>query len=132
AMRIDRVFEILGGATVLISDVKITGGVTDDNGAGIESAGTLTLVRDAIVGNHAIGVADGGAVDSGGPALAITQSTLAGNVAYNGGATHSGHLLTITRSPITGNSGGGPGENGDCGRISGSAGSAGLINNSPI
>ena len=132
AMRIDRVFEILGGATVLISDVKITGGVTEDNGAGIESAGTLTLVQDAIVGNHATGVADGGAVDSGGPALTITQSTLAGNVGYNGGAIHFGHLLTITSSTITGNSGGGPGVNGDGGGISGAAASTVLIKSSTI
>ena len=132
AMRIDRVFEVLGGATVLISDATITGGVTAGNGAGIESAGTLTLVRDALVGNHATGVADGGGIDSGGPALTITQSTLAGNEGYNGGAIQFSHLLTVTSSTITGNAGGGPGLNGDGGGISGSSGSTALIKSSTI
>jgi CSLREA domain-containing protein len=132
AMRIDRVFDIFGGATVLISDVRITGGVTADNGAGIQSNGTLTLVRDAIVGNSATGTASGGGVSSSGPALTITQSMLAGNLAYNGGAIDFGHLLTITDSTIAGNSAGGPGSNGDGGGISGGGGSTALIKSSTI
>ena len=132
AMRSDRVFEVLGGTTVLISDVTITGGVTTDNGAGIESVGTLTLVRDTLVGNDASGVADGGAVDSSGPSLTITQSTLAGNEAYDGGAVNYGHMLTVTNSTITGNAAGGPGSNGDGGGIEGSSGSTALIASSTI
>lgn len=132
AMRIDRVFEILGGATVLISDVTITGGVTGDSGAGIESSGTLTLVRDALIGNRTTGVANGGAVDSAGPSLTVTQSTLAGNAAYNGGAISFGHMLTVTNSTISGNTGGGPGLNGGGGGISGGSGSTALIKSSTI
>jgi CSLREA domain-containing protein len=132
AMRIDRVFDVLSGATVLISDVTVTGGVTADGGAGIENAGTLTLVRDAIVGNSTTGGASGGGVASSGPALTITQSTLAGNVAYNGGAIRFGHLLTVTDSTIAGNSGGGPGSNGDGGGLSGSAAATAVIKSSTI
>ncbi len=132
AMRIDRAFEVLGGATVLISDMTITGGVTDDNGAGIDSAGTLTLVRDAVVGNRTTGVANGGAIGSAGPSLTITQSTLAGNVAYNGGAIHYGQMLAVTNSTISGNTAGGPGLNGGGGGISGTTGSTALIKSSTI
>jgi hypothetical protein len=132
AMRSDRVFEVLSGVTVLISDATITGGVTTDNGAGIESAGTLTLVRDSLVGNDARGTASGGAVDSSGPSLTVTQSTLAGNEGYDGGAINFGHMLTVTNSTITGNAAGGPGSNGDGGGISGSSGSTALIASSTI
>jgi CSLREA domain-containing protein len=132
ARHLDRVFDVLGGTTVLISDVTITGGVTTDNGAGIESVGTLTLVRDTLADNNASGAADGGAVDSNGPSLTITQSTLAGNQGYNGGAIHYAHMLTVADSTITGNAGGGPGVNGGGGAISGSAGATALIKSSTI
>ena len=132
AMRIDRVFQVTSGATVLISDVKITGGVTTDSGAGIQSNGTLTLVRDAVVGNQASGTANGGAVDSAGPSLTVTQSTLAGNQAYNGGAINFGNMLTLTDSTVAGNVAGGPGSNGGGGGIHGSTGSTALIKSSTI
>jgi len=133
-MGLDRVFDIKGGTTVLISDVKITGGASrdSDSGAGIASNGTLTLVRNAIVGNHTTGSASGGGIDFSGPALTVTQSTIAGNTAYNGGGISFAHALTVTNSTISGNMAGGPGLNGDGGGISGSAGATALIKSSTI
>jgi CSLREA domain-containing protein len=122
---IDRVFDVASGVTALIADVTVTGGLVDDGGGGIASAGTLTLLRDTIANNEAIAAGNnaGGGVNSTG-ILTVTQSTIAGNRAYNGGGIAFSGTATIADSTIADNRAGGLGSNGDGGGISGSGGSS--------
>jgi CSLREA domain-containing protein len=119
----DRVFDVRGGATALISDVTITGGFVDGDGGGIASAGVLTLARDTVSGNHALLASNGngGGIDSSGT-LTLTQTEVSGNGAYNGGGINFGGTLSLTNSTVSANTAGGPGSNGDGGGISGSGG----------
>ncbi|MDP9231778.1 MAG: right-handed parallel beta-helix repeat-containing protein, partial [Actinomycetota bacterium] len=130
---IDRVFDVASGVTALIADVTVTGGLVNGDGGGIASAGTLTLLRDAITNNEAItaGNNGGGGVDSTG-ILAVTQSTISGNRAYNGGGINFSGTATIADSTIAGNRAGGLGSNGDGGGISGSAGSSLALTGSTV
>lgn len=122
---IDRVFDVASGVTALIADVTITGGLVDGGGGGINSAGTLTLLRDTIANNEALasGNQAGGGVYSG-SILTVTQSTISGNRAYNGGGIHFSGTATIADSTIAGNRAGGLGSNGGGGGIDGSSGSS--------
>ena len=115
-------FDVASGVTALIADVTVTGGLVDDGGGGIASAGTLTLLRDTIANNEAIAAGNnaGGGVSSSG-ILTVTQSTISGNRAYNGGGIDFSGTATIADSTIAGNRAGGLGSNGDGGGISGSA-----------
>lgn len=119
----DRVFAVRAGVTASISDVTITGGFVDGNGGGIASAGSLTLVRDTVAGNHALlaSSGNGGGVDSAGT-LTLAETEISGNGAHNGGGINFGGTLSLTNSTVSGNTAGGPGSNGDGGGISGSAG----------
>jgi sugar lactone lactonase YvrE len=109
------VFTIESGASAEIDDLAITGG-TAPNGGGVNDAGSLTMQRDLVTSNAALGPADaetgygGGVDDSGGP-LTIVDSEITFNRATNGGGgvgeTFSGSTsapLTITRDTITRNS----------------------------
>jgi CSLREA domain-containing protein len=129
----DRVFDVQAGVTALIADVTVTGGFVDGDGGGIESAGVLTLVRDAVWGNEALlsSNAAGGGIDSNGT-LTLTDTTVSSNRAYNGGGIDFGGTLTLSNSTISGNVAGGPGSNGDGGGISGSAGATVTAENSTI
>ncbi|MDQ2911400.1 MAG: CSLREA domain-containing protein [Actinomycetota bacterium] len=129
----DRVFDVQTGVTVLIADVTITGGFVNGDGGGIESAGVLTLVRDAVSGNEALlsSNASGGGIDSS-STLTLTDTTVSGNRAYNGGGIDFGGTLTLSNSTVSGNVAGGPGSNGDGGGISGSAGATVTAENSTI
>jgi CSLREA domain-containing protein len=132
AMGIDRVFDVASGTTVLISDLTVTGGTVDGDGGGIQNAGTLTLVHDAVVGNRIPGTNSGGGISSPGPSLTITQSTVAWNHGYNGGGIAFAHTLTVSDSTIAGNVAGGPGLNGNGGGISGSGSSTLVVGSSTI
>ncbi len=129
----DRVFDVGAGVTALLSDVTITGGFVDGDGGGIESAGTLTLVRDTIAGNEALLASNssGGGIDSSGT-LTLTQSAVSGNRAYNGGGIDFGGTLSVTNSTISSNTAGGPGSNGDGGGISGAGGATLTVTSSTI
>jgi CSLREA domain-containing protein len=129
----DRVFDVKAGVAALIADVTVTGGFVDGDGGGIESAGVLTLVRDAVRGNEALrsSNAAGGGIDSTGT-LTLTDSTVAGNLAYNGGGIDFAGTLTLSNSTISGNVAGGPGSNGGGGGISGSSGASLTAANSTI
>src|SRR5207247_234837 len=82
AQGVDRVFDVPIGVTAEIDDVTVTGGQTPQGGAGVRSAGTLTLFRDTISANGATG--DGGGLASTGT-LVLTQSAVSRNHALNGG-----------------------------------------------
>ena len=122
---LDRVFDVASGVTALIADVTVTGGLVDDGGGGIASAGTVTLLRDTITNNEALAAGNnsGGGVSSSG-ILTVTQSTISGNRAYNGGGIAFAGTATIADSTIAGNRAGGLGSNGDGGGISGFGGSS--------
>lgn len=122
---VDRVFDVASGVTALIADVTVTGGLVNDGGGGINSAGTLTLLRDTIASNEAIAAGNnaGGGVSSSG-ILTVTQSTISGNRAYNGGGIAFSGTAMIADSTIGGNRAGGVGSNGDGGGIHGSSGSS--------
>jgi hypothetical protein len=102
---LDRVFSIGIPATVSISDMTITGGDATggntskeiDMGGGIYNTGTLTLDRDAVIGNHADG--GGGIFSVPGSYITISDSLIARNTAYEAGGIRfdgGGELINST------------------------------------
>lgn len=74
-----RTFRITSNVTVVINDLKITGGGNVSTGAAVENEGNLTLNRVNISGNSAAGhSAYGGAIFNLGT-VTINDSTLSGN-----------------------------------------------------
>jgi CSLREA domain-containing protein len=107
--RLDRVFSTASNATVLISDMTITGGDSTgggtskeiDLGGGIYNQGTATLERLRMVGNNADG---GGAVFSPpGSYITISDSLLAHNTAYEAGGVRFDSGGEVLNSTITDN-----------------------------
>ena len=113
-----RIFTVGPGAVIKICGLTITGGGAD-YGAGIENAGTLSLVDATISGNSAMGYSGsyGGGIDNSGT-LSITTSTISGNSAtgvnttgtaatgdycFGGGIFNSG-TMSASKSTFTGNS----------------------------
>ena len=105
----DRVFDILAGATVTISGVKIHGGAANnaqEDGGGIRNQGLLTLQDVNLSNNTAAG--GGGAIFSfgSGSTLTISNSKLDSNSAngpLGGGAIFNGSVTTITGSMLSNN-----------------------------
>ena len=105
----DRVFDILAGATVTISGVKIHGGAANnaqEDGGGIRNQGMLTLQDVNLSNNTAAG--GGGAIFSfgSGSTLTISNSKLDSNSAngpLGGGAIFNGSVTTITGSMLSNN-----------------------------
>jgi streptogramin lyase len=103
-----RVLDIQSG-TVAISGLTVTGGNgSGGNGGGIFSIGNLTLTGDAVVGNVANGfgfVGFGGGVYNGSTGtLTVTDSTVNGNQALQGGGVYNDvGTAAITNSTIAGN-----------------------------
>jgi CSLREA domain-containing protein len=105
------IFTIASGATVTISGLTITNGVSTSNvnGGGITNAGTLTLQNAAVSGNPAsitVANASGGIVNSG--TMTIVSSTISGNLAgsvgFGGGIyNNSPGVLTLQNSTVSGN-----------------------------
>jgi len=112
----DRIFDIKTGTTVIISGVTMTNGsVTDEDGGGILSAGTLTL-NNAVVSDNTLnaGVADhyGVGIQCSGGNLTVNATTIDGNYAvsiggpfvYGGGISiGSGCSGSIDGSTISNN-----------------------------
>jgi CSLREA domain-containing protein len=97
----DRVFDILPGARVVLSDLAVRGGSIDGNGGGIENEGKLIITRVTVSDNFAVG--DGGGIYNSG-VLAVSESTIATNSAFNSGAgiSNAGDLAIVT-STLSGN-----------------------------
>ena len=116
-------------AQVTLSNLAIRNGKAT-SGAGINNAGTLTLVNSTVSGNWAPipciyfllvcgisrGTASGGGIYNSG-ALTISNSIISGNhagshcnaspcAAYGGGIYNSGKLMMIQNTTLTGNSAG--------------------------
>ncbi len=98
------VFSVAGGVTAAISDVRIIDGSTLANGGAIDNSGNLTLTEMTLTGNSA---ANGGALanESGG-SLILSDVTLNNNSATTtGGAIdeEAGGSLTATNVTIANN-----------------------------
>ena len=123
---IDRVFQVLSGATVVITDVTITGG-SSASGGGINNQGTLTMTNSTISGNSASvgggglfnaktltmtnstvsgnsgGLFGGGIRNDRSTRMTLTNSTVSSNFASFGGGIDNFGTLTLTNSTISGN-----------------------------
>jgi CSLREA domain-containing protein len=109
--RVFTIFGVVGGSTVTISGLTLTGGDAGSRGGAVSNSADLTLTRVTISGNSAgtpsTGGHGGGIANSSGN-LIINGSTISGNSTVtggNGGGIHS-HFgsMTITGSTISGNS----------------------------
>ena len=111
--------------TVTVKGMTISGGNAGNSGygGGIESAGTLTVERSAIIGNRA---SAGGGLTNAGGRLMVTHSEVSNNTAlyYGGGGINNGGILdvpgtvTVAHSTFVENDAGGDGggiENGQNG-----------------
>ncbi|MBI3248636.1 MAG: thrombospondin type 3 repeat-containing protein [Deltaproteobacteria bacterium] len=109
---LDRVFQVLPGATVLIDSVTVTNGNGGGGaGGGVLNAGTLDLTNSRVTGNTA-GLPGGGGIWSGGSvvqaaSLTLLQTTVSENAANgDGGGIHNAAFsaLTLEKSTVNGNS----------------------------
>ena len=119
---IDRVFEILPLAIVMIDAVTVRNGNVD-NGGGVSNQGILSMTNTIVTGNSATG---GGGIWNNGGTLTIASSTITNNNTfyYGSGVWNYGGNLTMTDSTVSGNSGGGY----RCGGVASVGGSATLSN----
>ncbi|MES2659069.1 MAG: choice-of-anchor Q domain-containing protein [Verrucomicrobiota bacterium] len=120
----------MGGTSVTLNNLTITGGNTTGNGGGIQyttgtltmidctvsscnavirgggiyTSGTLNLVRSTISNNSATNIGGGICTDT--PAVTLTNSTVAGNISANdGGGIFSFGPLNLESTTISGNQG---------------------------
>ena len=106
---LDRVFEVAGDTTAVISDMTITGADATGGdttaeialGGGVLNQGTATLERLRIVGNKADG--GGGVFTIPGTHLTVHDSLIAGNTAYEGGGIRIDSGAEIVNTTITHN-----------------------------
>src|SRR5262249_51202973 len=81
-----RVFQVDRGVTALISDLTITGGKTQLNGAGLYNSGAAMLTNCTVGGNSAqVGGSGGGVFNVGAATLTMTDCTVSGDSAGAGG-----------------------------------------------
>ena len=103
----DRVFDILSGTTVTISDLTIQNGDAGSaNGGGVQNAlgGTLTLNNSTVAGNAAL--RGGGVVNRG--AMTLNNTTVSGNStsagSFGGGVfNYGGGTMTLNNTTVSGN-----------------------------
>ena len=95
-----RVFHVPVNVPVTFGGVTIRNGY-DDLGAGVRSAGAVTLTNSTVSGNTAFNA--GGGIFADG-ALTLTNSTVSGNAAdSDGGGIYSAGQITMTSSTVSGN-----------------------------
>ncbi len=102
AAGLDRVFHVLGGASLELQGVTIRGGVVtgSNDGGGINNLGTTTLTDVVVTANTSAD--DGGGINNAGQ-LTLTRTTVSANVASRtGGGIRNTGLLTIVDSTIGG------------------------------
>ena len=97
-----RVFHIANGVTVTIASLTITNGNAGyDDGGGIYNDGsTLTVSNCTLSGNSAT---NGGGINNSGT-LAVANSTLSSNSAVDGAGIFNDGTLTVATSTLSGNS----------------------------
>jgi CSLREA domain-containing protein len=107
-----RVFYVDNGGNLTLNALTVRNGrcngscagVSNDDGGGIFSTGTLKVINSIITANSASGA--GGGIYSLSGTLTVTNSTFSGNAAsiFGGGIFGSGSgSLTVTRSTFSGN-----------------------------
>ena len=97
-----RIFRIDSGVTVTLINLAIRNGKSDHPGGGIfNRGGTLRLTNSTVAGSSA---SDGGGIANQGT-LTLLHSTVAGNT--GGGISSRRGTLTLTRSTVAGNIGAG-------------------------
>ena len=99
ANELDRVFDVLAGVEVVITDLTIRGGLVEDSGGAIRNSGVLTLNRVSIEGSSA---KYGGGIFSAGE-LKLVSSLVTGNTAEIGGGVANLGELTVSASTLTAN-----------------------------
>jgi len=99
------VFQVDANVTASISGLTISGGKTTGNGGGLyNNGGTATLTNCTVSGNSA---SNGGGLWSCGTAM-LTNCTVSGNSAsgYFGGGLYNHGTATLTNCTVSGNSAG--------------------------
>jgi hypothetical protein len=101
-----RVFNIIFGADVEISDVTIAGGNDGGDytspGGGVANHGNLTMTNTTISNNVSSGLGGGGIYNAG--TMIIDNSLITLNRAIGGGGVCNIGSLTMTESTVSGNS----------------------------
>jgi len=97
-----RIFNIVSGATVTISDLTIAQGsvATSASGGGVSNSGTLTL-NNIILRNNSGGNSGGGIANNG--TLTLSNSSIYSNLAQFGGGVNNSGTLNISNSSIYSN-----------------------------
>ncbi len=108
ADQLDRVFHILSGAKVTISDITARHGATSNtSGGGILNSGTTTILGSAITDNQTMTGFGGGIVNTDAGVLTITDTIVDNNInlfgQYGGGIQNSGLLRLVNSSISTNN-----------------------------
>ena len=98
-----------GGATAFLEQVTVNGNTAATNGGGIENLGGLSLINSTVSGNTATGKG-GGVWHSGATTSALNSVTIAGNSAAasgGGGINRTGGVaLNVQKTILAGNTGG--------------------------
>ncbi len=98
---IDRVFDVLTGASLTLEDVMVTGGSVSGAGGGIRNAGTLVISASTLHDNTAT---TGGAIASTAGTVTATNSTISTNAATDAaGIDISGGTATLLHVTVTAN-----------------------------
>lgn len=96
-----RPFEIAGDTVVDMEQITVKGGNIYDPGGGIYNRGTLVITNSTLSGNYA---QEGGAIYNGEGEVTLTNCTLSDNEAiYGGGVFNADGVLTLTNCTAANN-----------------------------
>jgi len=100
-----RIFNIAGGANVVLNSLTLTNGHSDANdwGGALINSGTVALNNCTLAGNFIDGSGSGGAIENVGT-LTLTGCTLTGNSAGYAGAIRNETTCTLQNCTFYGNS----------------------------
>ena len=98
---------IFSAGTASVTNSTISGNTADAEGGGIDNAGSLAITNSTISNNTITGAVihgQGGGIMNGGlAALTVTNSTISGNTASDGGGIMNQGKLTITNAILRNN-----------------------------
>jgi CSLREA domain-containing protein len=117
---LDRVIQVLGGASLTGSGFTVRNGRTAQSGGGIRNEGTLGLSSVTVSGNETTASFGGGIANSGTATMSLTNVTVSGNRAEgDGGGIDQGNggLLNLNSVTIAGNTADSDGDAGGGGGI---------------
>jgi len=103
-----QVLSVDSGVSFTLNALTIAHGsgvVTDGGGGGIYNQGMLSISNSTVSGNSAGNGGDGGGILNAGGTLSISNSTVSGNSASRGGGgIYNQETLSISNSTVSGNS----------------------------